>query len=184
MRKRQKLWFAGAALAMMVALSACGNAADETTGNAGNTNTGSANATNTNAADTHTNAEATGDSGQGTNGAVNEAVAPMAEMPEHLPKDFPLPDDAVISLANSGETEGKKSAMLIFTTTQDVQTVAQLYSDYFASKNMTDAGETVDDQNIIIQGTDSEAGELWSVIGGTLSAQEGVVELTVTWSEN
>ncbi|MED1722971.1 hypothetical protein [Brevibacillus parabrevis] len=47
---------------------------------------------------------------------------------------------------------------------------------------MNDA-QTIDDKNIIIQGQDQEKNTSWSMIGGTLSSQEGVIELTITWGE-
>lgn len=74
--------------------------------------------------------------------------------------------------------------MVIFSTEQDMQTVSQLYKDYFNAKKLTDAGQTIDDKNIIIQGTDPETQDVWSLIGGTLAGQEGVIELTLTWTES
>ncbi|KAJ3198049.1 hypothetical protein HK101_009479 [Irineochytrium annulatum] len=122
-------------------------------------------------------AESDSDSGE-------EVTAGTNELPGNLPSDFPLPEDATIRLANSGENEGKQSAMVIFTTEQDMKTISKLYKDYFDAKKLTDAGQTIDDKNIIIQGTDPETQDAWSLIGGALASQEGVIELTLTWSES
>lgn len=159
MVKRRKYVLACAALAMMVALSACSSAADEPS--------------DTEKVDTEV-----------SSGTGEQATAGTNELPENLPSDFPLPEDATIRLANSGENEGKQSAMVIFSTEQDMKTVSKLYKDYFNAKKLTDAGQTIDDKNIIIQGTDPETQDVWSLIGGTLAGQEGVIELTLTWTES
>jgi hypothetical protein len=192
MVKRRKYVLACAALAMMVALSACSSAADEpsdtekvdteVTSGTGEqaTNEGASEATTSAVTETEgTTAPTDSDSDRG-----EEATAGTNELPENLPSDFPLPEDATIRLANSGENEGKQSAMVIFSTEQDMKTVSQLYKDYFNAKKLTDAGQTIDDKNIIIQGTDPETQDVWSLIGGTLAGQEGVIELTLTWTES
>ncbi|MNP82491.1 hypothetical protein D3C76_1811330 [compost metagenome] len=47
----------------------------------------------------------------------------------------------------------------------------------------SDAAQTIDSRNPIIQGYTKDNKQGWSVIGGKLSSQEGVIELTVTWVE-
>lgn len=172
MVKKKKVLLACAALAMMVALSACSSAADEPKGESEKVNSEATSGTAEPAATENTSEAATGtDKG-------------AASTPEYLPKDFPLPDDAKITTATSGETEGKKSAMMIFTTEQDMKTVSKLYKDYFTEKKLTDSGQLIDEKNIVIQGTDPDTKQEWSMIGGALASQEGVVELTLTWSES
>lgn len=193
MVKRRSYVLACAALAMMVALSACSSAADEPTGETEKvdtevssgtgeqaTNEGASEATTSGVTETEgTTAPAESDSDSG-----EEAAAGTNDLPENLPSDFPLPEDATIRLANSGENEGKQSAMVIFSTEQDMKTVSELYKEYFNAKKLTDAGQTIDDKNIIIQGTDPDTQDVWSLIGGTLAGQEGVIELTLTWTES
>ncbi|MGO4732341.1 hypothetical protein [Paenibacillus sp. 2KB_22] len=193
MVKRRSYVLACVALAMMVALSACSSAADEPTGETEKvdtevssgtgeqaTNEGASEATTSGVTETEgTTAPAESDSDSG-----EEAAAGTNELPENLPSDFPLPEDATIRLANSGENEGKQSAMVIFSTEQDMKTVSELYKEYFNAKKLTDAGQTIDDKNIIIQGTDPDTQDVWSLIGGTLAGQEGVIELTLTWTES
>lgn len=179
MVKRRNYVLVCAALAMMVALSACSSAADEQTGETEKVDTEVSSGTGEQA----TNEGAS----EATTSGVTETEGTTAgsnELPENLPSDFPLPEDATIRLANSGENEGKQSAMVIFSTEQDMKTVSQLYKDYFNAKKLTDAGQTIDDKNIIIQGTDPETQDVWSLIGGTLAGQEGVIELTLTWTES
>ncbi|WP_391574350.1 hypothetical protein [Cohnella sp.] len=106
-----------------------------------------------------------------------------AKMPEYLPADFPLPKDAKINTSHSQLTEGKKSALLIFTTEESMATVTEMYTEYFKKQSLGDSVQTIDDKNIIIQGDNLDKKESWSLIGGALASLEGVVELTVTWSE-
>ncbi|MCP1132426.1 hypothetical protein NKT34_03930 [Paenibacillus polysaccharolyticus] len=195
MVKKKKVLLACAALAMMVALSACSSAADEPKGESEKVNSEATSGTAEPAATENTSEAATDtDKGAASTPATSESSASKGEssaaegmpeyLPEYLPKDFPLPDDAKITTATSGENEGKKSAMMIFTTEQDMKTVSKLYKDYFTEKKLTDSGQLIDEKNIVIQGTDPDTKQEWSMIGGALASQEGVVELTLTWSES
>ncbi|GIP58288.1 hypothetical protein MKX50_01530 [Paenibacillus sp. FSL W8-0186] len=105
------------------------------------------------------------------------------QRPEYLPADFPLPDDVKISTSHSEIKDGKKSVLLIFSTEEDMATITKLYKDYFKSQNLDDSGQTIGDKNIIIQGDNPDKNESWSMIGGRLSSNEGVIELNVTWTE-
>ncbi len=111
------------------------------------------------------------------------ANAGSVELPDNLPKDFPLPADAKISTTHSGSSDGKKTAILIFTTKESIDAVAKLYKDYFNGKLGRDAAQTIDEKNIIIQGFTQDNKQSWSMIGGKMASQEGVIELTVTWAE-
>ncbi|MEK4329179.1 hypothetical protein MKX70_25390 [Paenibacillus sp. FSL R7-0312] len=115
--------------------------------------------------------------------AQPDASAASQELPENLPEDFPLPEDVQIKLSHSEENEGKKTALLIFTTTQSMDTVSKIYQDYFSSRLGSDSAQTLDDKNLIIQGTTKDNKQSWSIIGGSLASQEGTVELNVTWAE-
>lgn len=103
------------------------------------------------------------------------------KVPENLPKTFPLPQDAEISTSHSAVVEGKKTALLIFTTREDMSSITKLYKEYFKTQKLDDSNYTIDSKNIIIQGDNAEKKEDWSLIGGTKS--EGGIEITVTWSE-
>ncbi|WNS45826.1 hypothetical protein [Paenibacillus sp. MMS20-IR301] len=104
-------------------------------------------------------------------------------LPDNLPADFPLPEDAVISLSHSEDNEGRKAALLIFTTKESMDSVSKLYKDYLSSRLGSDSAQTIDDKNLIIQGTTKDNKQSWSIIGGSLASQEGVIELNVTWAE-
>lgn len=185
------------ALAMALALSACSSPAEQSAGETEKVDTEVSSGTSEQATNEDVN-EGTSETASGevaeTEGTTasadtesensGEKAIGTEDMPEYLPSDFPLPEDATIRLANSGENEGKKSAMMIFSTEEDMKTVSQLYKDYFKAKKMTDAGQTIDDKNVIIQGTDPETQEIWSLIGGLLAGEDGVIELTLTWTES
>ncbi|MBY0012648.1 hypothetical protein [Paenibacillus typhae] len=111
------------------------------------------------------------------------AGAASEGLPENLPDDFPLPEDAVISVSHSEENEGKKAALLIFKTNESMEAVTKTFKDYFADKLGSEAVQTIDEKNLIIQGNSPDNTQVWSVIGGELSAEPGVVELNITWSE-
>ncbi|WP_410768521.1 hypothetical protein [Fontibacillus sp. BL9] len=113
--------------------------------------------------------------------AANEGPATEAQKPEHLPSDFPLPADADIRTSHSAAADGKKSVMMVFATKESMETVSGMYREFFRSQNISEDGQTLDDRNLIIQGENDK--ESWSLIGGPLSSEEGVIELTLTWTE-
>ncbi|MGQ8872632.1 hypothetical protein [Paenibacillus sp. TSA_86.1] len=191
MAKKKNYLLACAALAMVVALSACSSAADQPKGESEKVNSEATSGTadpavseNTSETATGTDTETTSTPETSESSANKGDISAVEGMPEYLPKDFPLPDDAKITTANSGENDGKKSAMMVFTTEQDMKTVSKLYKDYFEAKKLTDSGQIIDAKNIVIQGTEPDTKQSWSLIGGALASQEGVVELTITWSES
>ncbi|WP_028588943.1 hypothetical protein [Paenibacillus massiliensis] len=174
-KNKKQLVLTCATLTLMTILSACSTQAAQESGDSNNTNGSKVPA-----------AESIADTSKASTSAAKPAEAEVnqnKQLPENMPADFPLPADAQIELAQSSEQEGKKSVMIIFTTPEDLKAVSDMYKDYFATKAMTDAMETIDDKNIIIQGTDTEAHEKWSLIGGVMASKDGSVELTMTWSE-
>lgn len=171
----------------MLAMSACGNAADAPSTESMQTLAPSAESVQTAAPSAEpeqtpapsSEPEQTPEPSAGS----DDTAAGSAELPKYLPEDFPLPKDVKISLSSSEETEGRKTALLIFTTTESMESVTKLYDDYLASKLGSESAKTVDPKNLIIQGTTKDNKQSWSVIGGPLASQEGIVELTVSWSE-
>ncbi|WP_341281758.1 hypothetical protein [Paenibacillus sp. FSL H8-0537] len=116
------------------------------------------------------------DEGKG-GGESSESVRPG-----YLPADFPIPDDAVIINSTENIDDGKKSVLLVFKTKESFDKLGQLYKDYVNEKKLKDGAQTIDDKNIVIQGTISGS-EFISIIGGKLASEEGISELTVTWTE-
>lgn len=198
MKIPQKHLMMCAAVAMVIALSACSGRTEQPaqdTGQVNSESSESAGEVNTEANNEATTAEVSSPDGtaeivdtdeeaDSEAGGDNAAAEGTQELPDVLPTDFPMPDDAHIQLANSGDNDGKKTAMVIYTTEQDMKTVSKMYKDYFEAKKLTDAGQTLDDKNIIIQGTDPETKQQWSLIGGALASKEGTIELTLTWAES
>ncbi|WP_018887574.1 hypothetical protein [Paenibacillus massiliensis] len=176
-KNKKQLVLTCATLTLMTILSACSTQAAQESGDSNNTVSNGSNVP---------AAESIADTSKASTSAAKPAEAEVnqnKQLPENMPADFPLPADAKIELAQSGEQGGKKSVMIIFTTPEDLKAVSDMYKDYFATKAMTDAVETIDEKNIIIQGTDTEAHEKWSLIGGVMASKDGSVELTMTWSE-
>ncbi|MEK3877146.1 hypothetical protein [Paenibacillus sp. FSL M7-0420] len=114
----------------------------------------------------------------------NETAAGSADLPKYLPEDFPMPENVTETiLSNAEENEGKKTALLIFRTTDSMESVTKLYDDYLASKLGDQSVKTIDPKNLIIQGKTKDDKQSWSIIGGPLASQEGTVEVNVIWSE-
>ncbi|WP_217593097.1 hypothetical protein [Cohnella sp. GbtcB17] len=119
----------------------------------------------------------------GGSAAENAVDSGSTERPSFLPDRFPLPEDADIRTSHQETTDGKRSVLLIFATKKNMNEVSALYKDYFDAELGENAVQTVDDKNLIIQGNGKSKKEAWSLIGGPLAAEEGVVELTLTWTE-
>ncbi len=180
---KRKKWLSFIYLsALAVMLSACGGEANE-----GSVNTEPT----TPIAETKPTAEADTDHMEAATSAPEATEeSPLAEvngseLPEQMPEGFPFPEDVTITTSTGAENESKKSVLIIFETSQSMEDVTKLYNDYFKSLKLENLGQTIDDKNIIIQGTSSSGGsnEAWSLIGGPLAAREGVIELTFTWGE-
>lgn len=117
------------------------------------------------------------------NSSTETVTKANAKLPAYLPADFPVPDDVEITMSNSGQDEGKKSVLLIIRTKEDIDTVTSMYTTYLEGRKLEDAAQTLDAKNIIIQGESPTNSEYWSMIGGSLASEEGVVELTINWEE-
>lgn len=148
----------------------------------------SAESSSTTDSSTETTAPATENSDSTTTntGSIDEkgpiAADSVEKRPTYLPTDFPIPDDAVISTSHQEENDGKKSVLLMFTTKGSMETLSQTYKQYFDAKSLTNAGSTIDENNLIIQGTDPKTKQVWSLIGSPQAGKD-VVQLTLTWSE-
>ncbi|MGO4547347.1 hypothetical protein AB4Z29_21420 [Paenibacillus sp. 2TAB23] len=175
---KKKMWsHAVMSFALVMALGACSNAAAENNSSEPNGE---------NMQETSSNNAV----GQAADPAVNGNETSVSDttgaekVPAYLPKDFPLPQDAEITTAHSSETDGKKSVLLIFSTKESMTSVTKTYKDYFDAQELDEAGQTIDDNNLIFQGINAEKKHSWSMIGGPLaSPQEDIVQLTVTWTE-
>lgn len=106
------------------------------------------------------------------------------DIPEELPKDFPMPANITETvLSTTSKNEGKTSVMLIYRTSDSMEAVTKLYDDYLSAQMGDQSVKTIDAKNIIIQGKTKDNKHSWSVIGGPLASQEGIVEVNVIWSE-
>ncbi len=105
------------------------------------------------------------------------------QIPEYLPSGFPLPEDAVIEMSLSDLKDGKKAALLVYMTKEeDLESLSELYEDYFKSQNLEDSQYILNDRNLLIMGKNMEQGYDWALKGGILIDDLGV-QVTVNWSE-
>ncbi|WP_341281757.1 hypothetical protein [Paenibacillus sp. FSL H8-0537] len=102
--------------------------------------------------------------------------------PADLPKDFPIPDDAVIMTSSNSVNEGKIVILLNFTTKKSMDELAKLYQAYTIDKKLENGSVTFTDSKLMIEGSIDKTHSIW-LLGTTLS-EAGVSQITVTWSEN
>lgn len=100
-----------------------------------------------------------------------------------LPVDFPIPDDAIIDTSQQTYIEGQASLLLVFHTKSNMETLAKTYSEYFRILNMQDAIQTLNEQQLSIQGTEPGTVQQWSLTGAPVVSND-TVEVTVTVVEN
>ena len=115
--------------------------------------------------------------------ASEMATEQNSKLPKDLPEDFPWPDDVEITMSISGQDKGKKYVLLMIRTKEDMGTITSMYTTYLEGRKLEDAAQTLDAKNIIIQGESPTNSEYWSIIGGTLASEEGVIKLTINWEE-
>ncbi|MEK3904074.1 hypothetical protein [Paenibacillus sp. FSL R7-0179] len=172
----------------LLVLSACSNSANAPSADPSQESTPAAEAAQTPAASTEPEqTPAATDEPEQTpepTAGSNETASGSADLPKFLPEDFPMPNNVTETiLSNAEENEGKKSALLVFRTTDSMESVTKLYDDYLASKLGDQSVKTIDPKNLIIQGKTKDGKQSWSIIGGPLASKEGTVELNVIWSE-
>ncbi|MEK4852767.1 hypothetical protein NST04_23150 [Paenibacillus sp. FSL H7-0756] len=106
------------------------------------------------------------------------------DIPKELPEDFPMPDNITETvLSTTSKNEGKTSVMLVYRTSDSMEAVTKLYDDYLSAQMGDQSVKTIDAKNLIIQGMTKDNKHSWSVIGGPLTSQEGIVEINIIWSE-
>ncbi len=100
-----------------------------------------------------------------------------------LPADFPIPDDAVIDTSQQTYIEGQHSILLVFHTKSSMETLAKTYDEYFRIVNMDQAIQTLNEQQLSVQGTEPVTAQQWSLTGAP-TASKDTVEVTVKVMKN
>ncbi|WP_150269487.1 hypothetical protein [Paenibacillus tepidiphilus] len=123
--------------------------------------------------------------------AAKEAgVSHFSTLPEsvsteapYLPKDLPIPLEAGITFTEAKLVDGKKSAMLIYETTESMTLLGSTYQKYIGEKQLEHGTLIVEPDNLLIRGKVS-GNYSYSIIGSSSAVQPGDAEIIVTWMEN
>ena len=128
-------------------------------------------------ADTGTSTGNTGNSGTGGT-PVEGTVRPV-----NLPKDFPIPGDAVIATTVDTDADGVKKAAFSYSTQESLDTMGFVYSEYVRIKRLDNSAQTVTSTTVKITGRLGGTSPV-SITGKPSTARPGFNIFTITWSES
>lgn len=107
----------------------------------------------------------------------------IQQRPLNLPASFPVPDDALTVTAVQNSSDQEKFVLFTFQTRLSMETLAKTYSEYFREHDMPDAIETLSEQKMVIQGTNSVSRQSWILTAVPAADTNGLMELTVVWTD-
>ncbi|MEK4518328.1 hypothetical protein NSS64_23810 [Paenibacillus sp. FSL H8-0122] len=119
-------------------------------------------------------------------GGVNTTPAPVVEgtaRPVNLPKDFPIPQDALIAITLDTDANGQKKVAFTYSTQETLEIMGFVYSEYARIKNLDNASESVSASNVKITGRLGGTSPV-SITGKASTARPGFNLFTITWSES
>lgn len=116
----------------------------------------------------------------GTSGStpVESTVRPV-----NLPKDFPIPGDAIIATTVDTDADGVKKAAFSYSTQESLDTMGFVYSEYVRIKRLENASQTVTSTTVKITGLLGGTSPV-SITGKPSTARPGFTIFTITWSES
>lgn len=113
------------------------------------------------------------------------APAPVTESkvrPVNLPKDFPIPPDALIATTVDTDNGGLRKVAFSYSTEETLEMMGFVYSEYVRIKGLDNASESVSASNVKITGRLGGSSPL-SITGVASTARPGYNIFTITWSE-
>lgn len=119
-------------------------------------------------------------------GGGNPTPAPVVEgkaRPVNLPKDFPIPQDALISITLDTDADGLKKVAFTYSTEETLDIMGFVYSEYARIKKLENASESVSSSNVKISGRLGGTSPV-SITGKASTARPGFNLFTITWSES
>ncbi|MEK4062725.1 MULTISPECIES: hypothetical protein [unclassified Paenibacillus] len=123
-----------------------------------------------------------GTAGSGNSGSGTSTPAAGVKRPANLPKDFPIPADAVVTTTLDTDSGGVMKASFTYMTQETLATMGFVYSEYARIKRSENASETVTATTVKITGKLGGISPV-SISGRPSTAQPGYNVFTVTWSE-
>ncbi|UQZ35016.1 hypothetical protein C2I18_16690 [Paenibacillus sp. PK3_47] len=125
-----------------------------------------------------------GDSGSNTGGnSSTPAPVETTIRPVNLPKDFPIPADAVIATTLDTDANGVKKAAFSYSTQESLETMGFVYNEYARIKRLDNASQAVSSTTVKISGRLGGTSPV-SITGKPSTARPGFNIFTVTWSES
>jgi hypothetical protein len=103
--------------------------------------------------------------------------------PLHLPKDFPIPGDALITTTVDTDVGGVKKAAFTYSTQETLETMGFVYGEYVKIKRLDNASHTVTASTVKFTGRLGGISPLW-ITGKASATRPGFNNFTVTWSES
>lgn len=119
-------------------------------------------------------------------GGGNATPAPVVEgtaRPVNLPKDFPIPQDALIAITLDTDANGQKKVAFTYSTQETLEIMGFVYSEYARIKGLGNASESVSASNVKISGRLGGTSPV-SITGKASTARPGFNLFTITWSES
>ena len=119
-------------------------------------------------------------------GGGSATPAPVVEgtaRPVNLPKDFPIPQDALIAITLDTDANGQKKVAFTYSTQETLEIMGFVYSEYARIKGLDNASESVSASNVKISGRLGGTSPV-SITGKASTARPGFNLFTITWSES
>ncbi|WP_052770110.1 stalk domain-containing protein [Paenibacillus sp. IHB B 3415] len=129
-----------------------------------------------------TGSEVTPSPGTSAGGGTTAPVESTAR-PVNLPKDFPIPADALIATTLDTDANGVKKVAFSYSTEETLDMMGFVYSEYVRIKRLDNASETVTASTVKITGRLGGTSPV-SITGKASTARPGFNIFTVTWSES
>ncbi|WP_150265303.1 hypothetical protein [Paenibacillus tepidiphilus] len=121
--------------------------------------------------------------GAGTGSGSAAAPVESTVRPVNLPKDFPIPSDAVIATTVDTDEGGVKKAAFSYSTQESLATMGFVYGEYARIKRLDNASQTVTATTVKITGRLGGTSPV-SITGKPSTARPGYNIFTITWSES
>lgn len=118
-------------------------------------------------------------------GSSSTPESPVASnsRPVNLPKEFPIPTDAIINITLDTDTDGLKKVAFTYTTQETLDMMGFVYSEYARIKRLESGSQVVSATTVKISGLLGGTIPL-SISGKASTAKPGYNHFTITWSEN
>ena len=116
-------------------------------------------------------------------GGTTAPTTPVSSRPVNLPKEFPIPVDAIIKITTDSDASGVKKVAFTYTTQETLDIMGFVYSEYVRIKGLDNGTQTVTSNTVKIIGLLDGTSPL-SIMGKAATDKPGWNTFTVTWSES